>query len=102
MGYEVGESVISGGDLNENDPLHLILCVHNSKNGRSSWDPMLVATAIIGDEDKAGYDTVKGTASVSKITGENSFVKNEFGTHKYVVKKYDDEFYENQINRLIM
>lgn len=102
LGYEVGESVISGRDLNENDPLYRVLCDHNSKNGRSSWDPMLVTMAIIGDESKAGYDTVSGTASVSKATGENSFVKDEFGNHKYVVKKHDDEFYENQINRLIM
>ena len=101
LGYEVGFGVISGVDLNADDLLYKVLCDHGSKNGRHSWDPMLVNLAIIGDEQKAGYNTVCGTASVCNKTGANFFKRSENGKHKYVIKKFSNDYYERQINELI-
>ena len=44
-------------------------CDDGSHNGRSSWDPMLMA--LIGDEHEAGYDVVTGYASVDAEDGAN-------------------------------
>lgn len=101
LGWEVGYGVITGGALNEHDHLYQVLSDHGSKNGRHSWDPMLVFMALIGDEETAGYRTVRGTASVDDRTGANYFVSNENGAHRYVIKQYDNEYYEKQINRLL-
>jgi len=101
LGWEVGAEVISGGELEENDILHKVMCDHGSENGRSSWDPMLVLLALVGDEEKAGYYVTKGKAYVDAETGENRFEKNEQGKHCYVSKKMDNDYYKNWINRLI-
>lgn len=101
LGWEVGVGVITGDELDKTDFLYDVLCDHGSQNGRMSWDPMLVLLAIIGDCDKAGYDTVNGVASVDAKTGENYFRVCEEGMHKYVVKKMPDEYYKKQINDLI-
>ena len=101
LGWEVGFDVISGGKLNNEDYLYKVLCDHGSKNGRSSWDPMLVLMAIIGDEEKAGYKTVRGKARLDAQTGENFFTEEEKGPHQYVIKKYENTYYENLINDII-
>ena len=101
LGWEVGYGVITGGNLKENDHLHKVLCDHGSANGRHSWDPMLVLMALIGDEDRAGYRTVIGTASVDEQTGANYFEPNASGLHKFVVKKYENDYYEKQINNIL-
>lgn len=102
LGWEVGDTVITGGNLSKNDWLYEALCDHGSFNGRSSWDPMLVLLALIGDENKAGYDVVTGWANVDLETGANTFTKDENGLHQFVVKKYDDMYYANAINELII
>ncbi|MBO5967047.1 MAG: hypothetical protein J6S14_00945 [Clostridia bacterium] len=101
LGWEIGYGVITGGNLKEDDHLYKVLCDHGSKNGRHSWDPMLVLMALIGDEEKAGYRTVSGTASVNEQTGANYFKANPNGIHKFVVKKYENDYYEELINNLI-
>lgn len=101
LGWEAGASVITGGNLDKNDPLYLVLCDHGSSNGRSSWDPMLCLLALIGDEEKAGYSVVQGKGSVDAITGENCFVLNPNGLHSYVVKEKEDSYYADAINNLI-
>lgn len=101
LGWEVGNTVITGGKLPKEDRLYQVLCDHGSFDGRSSWDPMLVLLALIGDEEKAGYDTVCGKASVNPENGENMFAEDENGNHLYVVKKKEDAFFENQINDAI-
>ena len=101
LGWEVGESVITGGNLDKNDPLYLVLCDHGSSDGRSSWDPMLCMLALIGDEEKAGYSVVHGKGSVDAVTGENCFVSNPNGLHSYVVKEKEDSYYADAINKLI-
>lgn len=101
LGFEVGVDVISGDTLKEDDFLYRALWEHGSKRGRMSWDPMLVSLAITGDTEKAGYSTVKGYARVDGISGQNFFEANEFGLHEYVVKKYDNSYYKNLINKAI-
>lgn len=101
LGWEVGATVITGGNLEKNDPLYLALCDHGSFNGRSSWDPMLCLLAIIGDEEKAGYSVVSGKAFVDANTGENYFTPDSKGLHSYVVKQKEDSYYANAINDLL-
>lgn len=101
LGFEVGENVITGGNLEKNDVLYQALLDHGSENGRSSWDPMLVLLALIGDEEKSGYDVVCGTASVDAESGANTFVRDMNGKHKFVIKKMPDDYYKNHINELI-
>lgn len=101
LGFEAGEDVISGSGLNKNDILYQVMCDHGSRNGRSSWDPMLVSMAIAGDEECAGYRVVCGTASVDAATGENHFTVHDGGQHKFVVRRYEPDYYANMINALI-
>ena len=102
LGFEIGFKVKTGGDvLEKNDHLYLAMEDHGSANGRWSWDPMLCMMALIGNEEKAGYNTVCGTARVDESTGENHFTENENGLHKYVTFAKDIDFYQNQINEYI-
>lgn len=101
LGWEIGYDVVTGGFLAEGDELHQILVDHGSTGGRYSWDPMLVLMAVIGDEERAGYHTVSGTASVDALTGANYFTESPGGLHKYVVKHRDNEYYRSEINRII-
>lgn len=101
LGYEVGFGVLSGGDLPAEDPLHLALCDHGSANGRHSWDPMLVTAALIGDESAAGYGVVRGTARVNAEDGTNTFLPDENGLHRYLVKQRENSWYERQLSLLI-
>lgn len=102
LGFEIGEDVITGGEvLKPDDHLYKAMCLHGSKDGRSSWDPMLVMLAVIGDEEKAGYNTVSGTASVNIETGANCFEPSNDGLHKYVIRNFDTDYYKNQINQII-
>ena len=98
LGWEIGYDVITGGNLNKNDHLYKVLCDHGSVNGRFSWDPMLVLMALIGDEEEAGYGTVVGRATVDERSGANYFLRSADGKHKYVVKKYGNDYYQSQIN----
>lgn len=101
LGWEVGADVITGDGLNRDDILYSVLCDHGSAKGRSSWDPMLVLLALMGDESLAGYDTVRGVASLDATSGENNFFPCENGEHKYVIKNRENEYYKTQINEMI-
>ncbi len=101
LGWEVGYGVITGNHLDTDDCLYTVMCDHGSRCGRHSWDPMLVLLSLIGDEEKAGYETVTGTASVDPETGKNYFVRDVSGKHKFVIKRHENHFYEEQINRLL-
>ena len=100
LGWEIGSMVISGNMLKEDDFLHVALDDHGSGAGRESWDPMLAVLALTNDNEKAGYKTVKGTATVDK-DGKNYFEENENGKDEYVVKAHPDEYYSNIIDNLI-
>lgn len=101
LGWEIGDSVITGGNLDHEDYLWKALNDHGYGEGRSSWDPMLVYLAILGDAEKAGYNVVTGKASLEIDTGKNHFAPDPNGIHSYVVKKYPDSYYADIINDLI-
>ena len=101
LGWEVGNTVITGGTLQKDDLLHKVISDLGFPDGRASWDPLTVYLACIGNEETAGFDTVSGRASVEPVTGYNHFEKYEGGPHKYVVKRFDDRYYEDQINKII-
>lgn len=101
LGFEVGETVISGGHLKENDHLHTVLADFGSPGGRSSWDPMLAMLASGYSDPETDYKTVIGHASVNAETGENSFFRCPEGLHRYVIKTHLDEWHAMQIDKLI-
>lgn len=101
LGFEVGDTVISGQKLSPCDNLKKVMITHGSVDGRSSWDPMTAVLALVGDEEKAGYDTVCGKASVTAEDGANYFEEIPGGLHKYVIKNKPDSYYEDVINGLI-
>ena len=101
LGWEVGYDVITGDALDENDHLHRALVDHGSPKGRSSWDPMLVLMALIGDEAQAGYRVVRGWATVDPDTGANHFSVDPRGNHQFVIKQHTNEYYAEHINRLL-
>lgn len=101
LGWEVGADVISGGNLSHDDFLWRVLADHGSPAGRYSWDPMLVLLAVIGEEEKAGYERVCGTARVDAETGKNYFVRHADGKHAFVVKTKENSYYEKCINQRI-
>ncbi|MBQ2828915.1 MAG: nucleoside hydrolase [Clostridia bacterium] len=103
LGFEVGESVITGGTEvigDENDALAVAMKAHGSEKGRNSWDPMTALLAAIGDEEKAGYETVYGRI-IFDDEGRNYFSPDSTSDRCYVTKKYDDSFYADAINRRI-
>ena len=61
----------------------------------------LVLMALVGDEAKAGYRTVRGTASVRAEDGANFFAEDPAGLHCYVVKEKENAFYQQWIDQLI-
>ena len=102
LGWEIGHSVISGGNLPDGDLLKQAMTDHGSPNGRSSWDPMLILLALAGTPEKAGYRSVSGWAEVEATNGRNRFTQDRAGRHRYVIKLYEDSYYADAINaRLI-
>ena len=98
LGFEVGETVKSGGRLPDGELLKQVMTDHGSVTGRSSWDPMTVLLALAGDPEKAGYSCVDGRAHVAGETGCNTFTPDPAGPHRYVVKRYEDSFYADAID----
>ncbi len=101
LGFEIGIQVVSGDKLSHEDFLYKGFSDHGSENGRYSWDPMTALMAVMGDEEKAGYDTVTGTARLDPETGKNYFTKDENGLHRYVKMKFPPEYYSDMINSRI-
>lgn len=108
LGYEVGATVLSGSSLvtvqATTDPVYTALLNYGNNtlnSGRSSWDPMMVLLAAIGDKTKAGYTSVSGTGAVNASTGANSWTSGA-GKHEYVVKAYGDHYYASAINRICL
>lgn len=98
LGWEVGDSVHTGGNISEDDPLRKALIDYRCEGGRSSWDPMTALLAVVDNPEKAGYSTVSGRAFAEEGTGRCSFVEDANGPHRYVVKLHPDAWYEEQIN----
>ena len=102
LGFEIGYGIRTGNKLDHNDPLYRVLLDHGSaEQGRHSWDPMTMLMALIGDEAEAGYDTIRGYATVDADTGANHFRKDENGPHCYVIKAKPDDYYRDAIDKLL-
>jgi len=103
LGHEVGKSVLTGGVLKgrRDDMLALALRDHGSRNGRSSWDPMLALLAISGDLEAAGYEAVYGRARIDPRDGKCRWLPDANGPQRYVVKTRADGFYRDAIDRMI-
>lgn len=102
LGWEVGHSVLTGGNLPDGDLLKQVLSDHGSVAGRSSWDPMLVLLAITGDPAGAGYRCVYGKAQVDPADGSNHFTEDPAGPHRYVVKQHEDAYYAAAVNSRLL
>lgn len=101
LGWEIGARLITGDTIkNENDILRQALIDWGGECGRESWDPMLCLLAVIGDCERAGYDTVKGTAWINPENGTNYFKRGE-GKHEFVIKKFPDKYYKDLVNTRI-
>lgn len=100
LGWEIGSCLITGDKLADDDFLHLALADHGSGSGRESWDPMLAVLALTNDNEKAGYKTVTGTATVDE-QGRNYFKEDPNGAHEYVIKAHENSYYSDIINDLI-
>lgn len=98
LGFEVGVDVITGQNVPENDPLKQSLILYGKPEGRSSWDPMTALLCVIGDPEKAGYSCVYGYAEASPENGSNSFREDPAGPHRYLIKKYPDQWYADAVN----
>ena len=101
LGWEVGARVLTGNTLKRDDYLYSALCDWECPEGRESWDPMTAMLAVIGNEEAAGYDTVRVNISVDPETGRNYYNPDKLSTRQYVVKKFPDEFYVNMINKVV-
>ena len=101
LGWEVANTVISGGTLKKDDLLYHVISDLGFPCGRASWDPLTVYLACINDEGEAGFDTVRGKASLEEETGYNHFDAYADGPHKYVIKKFPDSYYEDILNKII-
>ncbi|MBR0414067.1 MAG: hypothetical protein IJI67_03220 [Clostridia bacterium] len=101
LGYEVGKNVITGGRAVPG-LTGTAYAAHFSGKGRPSWDPMAALFAVIGDAETAGYRLVRGKAAVDPASGKNSFVSDEKGSHAYLLKTKEDDFYKEQIDAILM
>ena len=101
LGYEVGNTVITGGKTVPG-LTGIAYAAHRSPRGRPSWDPMTALFAVTGDAGEAGYRRVRGRASVNSKTGVNRFEAFEDGAHSYLVKEKDDRFYQDRINGILL
>lgn len=105
LGYEVGESVLSGGALRGqpwDDPLRDVLRDYGAEKGRSSWDPLLVLLACVGDAAAMGFDLVRGVAEVDPASGCSRFTANPEGKHSYVTKAQSDEWYTARLDSILV
>ena len=101
LGWEIGAGVYTGNTLSPGDHLYDALKDWGCTIGRESWDPMTALMTVIGDEEKAGYDTVPCDFSVDPKTGSNYFTENPSSKNVYVKKKFPDSYYIDAINKMI-
>ena len=101
LGFEIGNTVISGTKLRNEDPLKRAMIDCGYPNGRCSWDPMLVLLGVSGDLESAGYRPVYGQATVDPDTGWNYFTEDSNGIQRYVIKTKTDSWYANLIDQYV-
>ena len=103
LGWECGNSVISGGNiLPENDVLRTAMTDFGAENGRNSWDPLTAILALDDNPDVSGYKLIHGTATVEAQNGKNHFTRDENGLHCYTVMLKNVDFYSERVNEKII
>ncbi|MCL2299025.1 MAG: hypothetical protein FWC27_02615 [Firmicutes bacterium] len=103
LGFEAGLNVITGDVLKgRDDMLARALKDHGSENGRHSWDPMLALLALAGEPEQAGYRAVYGQAKIDPADGKNTWIADENGSQRYVIKTRPDRFYRDAIHAMIL
>ena len=104
-GFEVGNTVITGGNLQGQQATNLIaqaLLDSGVPAGRNSWDPMCALLSLVAFVTQGGYTQVRGANSVDIGTGANIFTPNIAGKDSYVVKALADVVYQTRINNLLL
>ena len=109
LGWEVSSEIRTGGTIGTtigtSDLIYKILLAHGgtdeATNGRSSWDPMTMLLACVNDDNASGYKYIYGINSVDETTGNNTFTVNPDGKHRFVIKKYPNDWYKYQINNIL-
>jgi hypothetical protein len=96
LGFEVGESVITAGNMPTTDMLGKAMHDWGAGEGRSSWDPMLVMLAF-EDIYEGAFGRVHGRARVAE-NGGNYFEEDENGYQAIVVKNRPDAYYAEVID----
>lgn len=103
MGFEVGDYIMSGGQLRTTHPDDIAsrgLILQGAQFGRPSWDGLGVYLCAYG-ATASGYSLVRGTNVVNPSTGANTFTPSSSGPHYYVVKTQSDQWYAEQQAPLI-
>lgn len=87
LDYNVGNNVISGGNLSTLgltwDLCYKCLSVSGATAGRQSWDPLTVLIACDNNPTISGISYIRGTCTVAN-DGSNTFVQNSVGNHYFV------------------
>ena len=99
LGWEVGHDVYTGSKLSTKDMLGRALADFGCENGRPSWDPLLIMGAL---KDK--YPTAffrEGGKEFVDENGKNYFEKSDCLRSSYLVKLYDNAYYEQIIDEVI-
>ena len=96
IGSEVGEGVLTGGGLSQEDMLGRAMHDWGAAQGRSSWDPLTVLAAF-HDKYPSLFDYVYGQAWVDQ-SGANYFQEQAGGKHAYLKKTREDRYYQDLIN----
>ena len=96
LGFEVGESVITGGSLPNDDMLYTAMRDWGAEHGRSSWDAMTVLLAFY-DKFPDAFAYIYGKARIDN-QGANYFEVCENGKQAIVKKTLSNDAYESVIN----
>ncbi len=100
-GWENGNDIISGRNLDRNSLIFKAFDAIGHGSGRSSWDPMVTLLAVSGDVEGEGYKEIFGKGSVEIETGKNHFTPDEKGKDCYVVMTKPSDFYADRIDEII-
>ena len=88
--------------INPSDIIRIAFDAHGSSRGRCAWDPLLILLARTDRFDALGFETVRGCAAADADSGENSFTSDPDGPHCYVIRQNPPEWYENEIDRMLL
>lgn len=100
--FEVGESIITGSKWNWEGGINPVRDAYrlHSPNGRMSWDLTAVWAAVMGPEPFFALSDC-GILTVDD-KGNNKWMPNENGNHRYLLKVAPDEMIQKALDDLMM